>query len=99
MSSSKIKTCPLCGKQLRARGYYGHLIMFHLVVRPKCGKCGIAGALVYWSEPNRKFVFRCPLCHRYLGPATMDEAMTLPAIEGDYPDLEKLRIKWALEET
>jgi len=98
MKQSRLKPCSICGKEVRSRGYYGHLLWAHGVIkkeefprRPKCQRCQTEGTLIFWSEHPRKFVFRCPQCYSYLGPASFHAAMSLPLIPGDYEDLEELR--------
>ena len=104
MRQSTIKSCPICGKQVRARGYHSHLRLAHgapiyrgseeSLRRPECRRCSTEGAIVFWSEHPLKFIFRCPRCYRYLGPAKFQTAMSLPLIPGDYEDLEELRREW-----
>ena len=98
MKQSRLKPCSICHKEVRARGYYGHLLWAHGITkkeefprRPKCQHCLTEGALISWSEHPPKFIFRCPRCYSYLGPASFHAAMSLPLIPGDQEDLEELR--------
>ena len=99
MKHSKLKPCSICGKEVRSRGYYGHLLWAHGVTRkeefprrrPECQRCLTEGALIFRSEYPLKFAFRCPQCYSYLGPASFRAVMSLPLIPGDYEDLEEFR--------